>query len=413
MRVFGNGVKFKKGWRDLFSDFDQINVGDTRILRRTITQDDVRRFVEMTGDDNPLHVDPNYAETTSFKEVVVHGMLGASFISTVIGTQLPGPGALWVSQNLEFLLPVRLRDELTVSCTVLKKHQSERLLEIRASITNQNQQTVLTGVGKVKVLLPRTNVSREAAGQTDRTRAALVTGGSSGIGKAIALRLAADGHAVLVAYNSGQERANSVVETICANGGNAIAVKLDVGNERDIESAINIARATWGGIDLLINSASSKINAKNLDTLNWSDIQQQLDVAVKGAFGLVKAVIPGMMERRWGRVINLTSLAIENVPPVGWTSYTIAKSALAMLTRQLAVEYGPWNITANCVAPGMTDTPLIGDIPEKVQLLTARQSPLRRIAKPEDIAGAVSFLSSKEAQHITGHTLRVNGGLSM
>ena len=86
---------------------------------RTITGDDVRRFVDMTGDDNPLHVDPAYAETTSFKDVVVHGMLGASFLSTVIGTQLPGTGALWISQNMEFLLPVRLGDELTVSATVV------------------------------------------------------------------------------------------------------------------------------------------------------------------------------------------------------------------------------------------------------------------------------------------------------
>ena len=91
----------------MFADFDQIKVGETRSLNRTITEADVRRFVEMTGDDNPLHIDRDFAEETSFKDIVVHGMLGASFISTVIGTQLPGPGALWVSQSLDFLLPVR------------------------------------------------------------------------------------------------------------------------------------------------------------------------------------------------------------------------------------------------------------------------------------------------------------------
>src|SRR6185312_1908690 len=116
--------------RLMFADFDAIKVGDTRTLTRTIGEADVRRFVEMTGDDNPLHVDRAFAEATSFRDVVVHGMLGASFISTVIGTQLPGPGALWVSQSMEFLSPVRLGDPITVTCTVTAKHAPEPLLEV-------------------------------------------------------------------------------------------------------------------------------------------------------------------------------------------------------------------------------------------------------------------------------------------
>src|ERR1700759_4803645 len=136
----------------LFADFDAISVGDTRTLVREIGEADVRRFVEMTGDDNPLHVDRAFAETTSFREIVVHGMLGASFISTIIGTQLPGPGALWVSQNLEFLLPVRLGDTLRVSATVIAKHARDQLLELETTIVNQSGQTVLSGAGKVKVL---------------------------------------------------------------------------------------------------------------------------------------------------------------------------------------------------------------------------------------------------------------------
>src|SRR6478736_4556167 len=100
-----------------FADFEALKVGDCRQIERTITADDIRRFVEVTGDDNPLHVDRAFALETSFKDIVVHGMLGASFISTVIGTKLPGPGALWISQAMDFLLPVRLGDVLTVSCT--------------------------------------------------------------------------------------------------------------------------------------------------------------------------------------------------------------------------------------------------------------------------------------------------------
>jgi 3-oxoacyl-[acyl-carrier protein] reductase len=100
--------------------FEEIQIGDAASLVKQITAADVRRFVELTGDDNPLHVDRAYAEATAFKDIVVHGMLGASFLSTVVGTRLPGEGALWISQTFEFLHPVRLDDTLTVTCTVRK-----------------------------------------------------------------------------------------------------------------------------------------------------------------------------------------------------------------------------------------------------------------------------------------------------
>ena len=163
----------------MFKNFDEIAVGDCASINKKITEADVRKFVEMTGDDNPLHVDLAYAESTSFKDIVVHGMLGASYISTVIGTKLPGTGALWISQNFDFLLPVRLGDDLTISCTVLKKHERDRLLELETTIINQNKQTVLTGTGKVKVLAV-TQPELIPKGQL-HSKVAIVTGGSGGI----------------------------------------------------------------------------------------------------------------------------------------------------------------------------------------------------------------------------------------
>ena len=114
----------------MFKDYESIKIGDSAKLTKKINLEDIKKFVEMTGDDNRLHIDKEYAKTTPFKDIVVHGMLGASFISTIIGTKLPGDGALWVSQTLDFLLPVRLGDELTVSATVLQKFERDRLLEL-------------------------------------------------------------------------------------------------------------------------------------------------------------------------------------------------------------------------------------------------------------------------------------------
>jgi 3-oxoacyl-[acyl-carrier protein] reductase len=393
----------------IFADFDSIREGDSKKLVRKISEADIRKFVEMTGDDNPLHVDRSYAETTSFKDIVVHGMLGASFISTVIGTQLPGPGALWVSQSFEFLLPVRLGDELTVSCTVLKKHERERLLELDTRIINQNGLIVLSGTGKVKVLTVKPLEEPEL--QEGRPRIAIVTGGAGGIGKAICLRLASDGFHVVVNFLGSEDRARAIVEEINKGKYRAIAVKSDIATEDGVLSVYKGAINEFGAVDVLVNNASPRINPKPFLSTDWKDIQAQIDVQLKGSFHLMQACVPEMAARHWGRIVNITSQAIDGTPAATWTGYAVAKAALAMMSRYLAYEFGSSGITVNCVSPGMTETSLIGDIPEKTQLMIARATPLRRLARPEDIAAAVSYLVSGDGSFVTGHTLRVNGGI--
>jgi len=396
----------------MFQDFEAIKVGDTRTLTRTIDAEDVRRFVEMTGDDNPLHVDRAYAEATSFRDIVVHGMLGAAFISTVIGTQLPGPGALWISQNLEFLLPVRLGDTLSITCTVRAKHERDRLLELDTTILNQQGQTVLSGLGKVKVLeAPRVRPDRLQPGR----RVALVTGGGGGIGRAICQRLAQDGLDVVVAFRGRPDRAEAVLSAIRAMDGptRAMAIQADLASADGAESVARLAIQSFGAVDVLVNNASPPIGAKPFESLDWTDIQAQLDVQVRAAFILAKACLPAMVARGDGRIVNITSQILEGPPTPTWTAYAMAKSALATMSRYLAAEVGPSGITVNCVAPGMTETGMIGDIPEKSQLIAARQTPMRRLALPADIASAVAHLASPEAGYITGHTLSVNGGMVM
>ncbi len=402
----------------MFKDFDAIKVGETQTLIKQIGEADVRKFVEMTGDDNPLHVDRAYAESTSFKDIVVHGMLGASFISTVIGTKLPGTGALWVSQNMEFLLPVRLGDVLTISATVQKKHERERLLELETRITNQNQQLVLTGAGKVKVLIttkPEFKPDVEA-----RSRVAIVTGGAGGIGKAICKRLAADGFDVVVNYKGQAERAAQIVSEInaraCNDGlrkGHALAVQADIATEEGARALYEAAVKRFGAVSVLVNNASPRINPKLFNATTWADVQQQIDVQVKGAFLMTSAVTPEMSARKWGRIVNITSQVLDGPPSVSWTGYAMAKGALQVFSNYMAAELGPQGITVNCVSPGMCETSLIGDIPEKAQLMIARQTPLRRLAKPADVAAAVAYLVSEDAEFVTGDTVAVNGGMAM
>jgi 3-oxoacyl-[acyl-carrier protein] reductase len=392
-----------------FKEFDEIQVGDTATLTRTIGPEEVRRFVELTGDNNPLHVSRAYAERTPYKDIVVHGMLGASFLSTVIGTQLPGEGALWVSQSLDFLLPVRLGDVLTVTCAVEKKHERERLLDLTARIENQARQVVLSGKGVVKLLAR----AQPSAPRQERAKVALVVGGAGGIGRAVSRRLARDGYRVLVAWWGREDLAREVVQEIAAAGGEAIAMEADITDERAVAALVEATVRRFSGLSLVVFAATAPIQPASIDDLSWEAISRHLNVQLKGAFLLAKACVPFMRSQGYGKIIHLGSQVSDGEPTPKWTAYAVAKAALATFTRSLASELGPAGINVNTVSPGMTETALVGDIPEKARLVLARQTPLRRLATPEDVAGAVAYLASADADYVTGETLRVNGGQVM
>ena len=187
--------------------FEKINIGDTAEIIHTITQDDIKKFVDLSGDDNRLHVDKEFASKTSFKKPVAHGMIGASFISTIIGTKIPGDGALWYAQNLEFLLPVRVGDKLSVVATVLKKVDRQNSIELQTDIFNQHKQKVTTGIAKVKILEDETQEEIESI-QIEKV--ALVIGSTGGIGSETARTLAKDGFELILHYNSNKLKAEQL-----------------------------------------------------------------------------------------------------------------------------------------------------------------------------------------------------------
>jgi 3-oxoacyl-[acyl-carrier protein] reductase len=391
--------------------FESINIGDKAEIIHKITAEDVIKFVELTGDDNKLHIDEIYASKTSFKKPVVHGMLGASFISTIIGTKLPGDGALWYSQSIEFLLPVRVGDVITVKAEVVKKVERTNTIELTTDIINQNCQKVTTGYSKVKLVeLIEPNNQIDKGVEIKKT--ALIIGGTGGIGRAACLQLANDGFDIAIHFHSNKKLADEIKNEVIKIGVKGVIVSADITITSEVDEMIKTVIRKFGSISVVANCSTSVLPNIKFNDLEWKNIQEQIDINIKGTFNIMKFIIPFMEQKKYGKIINISTLYIEN-PKTELLHYITAKSALQGFTKALAFEIAPKGIRMNLISPGMTDTDLISNIPEKVKLVTAAQTPLRRIASPQDIAGAISFLASDKSDFITGETIRVNGGQYM
>jgi 3-oxoacyl-[acyl-carrier protein] reductase len=387
------------------------SVGVCAQIEHEITAEDIKKFVEITGDDNPLHVDRGFAEKTSFKGIVAHGMLGASFISTVIGKHIPGTGALWMSQSLDFLLPVRIGDRLRIRAEVKALQVSQRVLTLKIEIRNQHDQLVLTGESKVKAL--EVSSPEVADARMEGPKVAIVTGASRGIGAQTARYLARDGFAVIVNYHADADGAQQVVADIEQNKGRALAVRADVTHPEQVRELILAAESRFGGLSAVVNNASARLIPKPFEKLTSEDFELHMKVQVYGAFEVIRQALPYLVRCSDAAVVNVGSIVADNLPPPELTPYVAAKSALVSLTKSLALEYGPKGVRFNVVSPGMTDTALIADMPEKAKMLARMQTPLRRLADPGQIAEGIAFLLSPRARHITGENLRICGGSVM
>ena len=389
---------------------DSISVGDEAEILHTITEVDVDAFSKLTGDDNPLHMDEQFAASTSLRKRVVHGMLTASFISTIIGTKLPGKGAMWFEQRTQFLSPVRIGERIRVWAKVKRKSVSQRVVVLETLVFGSDGRKVIEGEAKVKII----KREKKAEEPSSRERGAvIVSGAGRGIGAAIAKALAAGGYPVVINYLRDEAAAKRVRDEIVGRGGKALLCRADVVDQAQVKRMTDLAIDTYGGLSGIVNNACGTITASAFCDLGWVDLQAHLDVQLRGAFNLTQAAIPNLLKRKEGVVVNIASVYADAVPPVKILPYVAAKSALIGFSKSLAAEFGPQGIRVNTVSPGMTGTDLIADVPEKTKLTTKMHTPLRRLGAVEDIAGTVRFLFSDEAAYISGQNIRVCGGVVM
>jgi len=251
-----------------------------------------------------------------------------------------------------------------------------------------------------------------------RDKVVLITGASRGIGAAIAKAFATEGASVAVNYLRNADAADAVVAECREAGGDASAFQADVTDESDVDSLIEAVLETFGKIDVLVNNAFRPYafdpdNRKMFWDLDWAHYQSQIDGALQSTHSMCKAVLPTMRAQVQGTIINMATDLVAR-PSIPYHDYTTAKAALVGFSRNLAAELGPLGIRVNCVAPGIVyPTEGTRDTKEDVKDIIIGQTPLKRLAQPEDVAGPVLFLASPWSGFMTGQVLYVDGGLVM
>lgn len=239
-------------------------------------------------------------------------------------------------------------------------------------------------------------------------RTALITGAANGIGACIAEQLAREGARVVVADIDGTAAAAQAARLEAA-GLRAIAVAADVRDADSVAAAFASARAALGPVDILVNNAGFTRDSRigKMDEAAWDAV---VDVILKGAFLCTRSALPDMIERRWGRIINISSRAYLGNP--GQANYSAAKAGLIGFTRAMSLENGRFGVTVNAVAPGIIDTQAVRDLPHyaKIRENAEKSTPVPRIGEPQDVADAIAFLASARASYISGDVLHVSGG---
>jgi len=243
-------------------------------------------------------------------------------------------------------------------------------------------------------------------------KVAIITGASRGIGRAIAVDLAANGAIVVINYNRSADEAQTVVDEICADGGQALACQADVGRFAAAQELVKVAKESFGRVDILVNNAGTTRDTL-LMMMKEDDWDVVVDTNLKSLFNCCKAVLrPMMRQKSGGRIINISSV-VGLAGQGGQTNYAASKAGIIGFTKALAKEMGPRQITVNAVAPGYFPTALTANLADDLMAKALEYIPLGRLGQVEEVAHLVSFLASDRAAYITGEVIRVDGGMAM
>ena len=243
------------------------------------------------------------------------------------------------------------------------------------------------------------------------SRVALVTGGSRGIGRAVAELLGTQGHRVAVNYTANEVAADAAVEAIAAAGGSAIAVQADVGDPDSVTAMFAMVGESLGSVEILVNNAGITRDALvlRMGVEAWDEV---IETNLRSVYLVSKTALRGMLRARWGRIVSISSVSgIAGNP--GQANYAASKAGIIGFTKSVAREVGSRGITVNAVAPGFIETDMTDALGNEVTMAASERIALGRLGQPEEVAAAVGYLASDDASYVTGHTLVVDGGIAL
>ena len=377
-------------------------VGDSRSIDHTFSAEELQAFARLTGDINPLHVDKAYAERTPAGGQVIHGMLAAAFISTLIGVHIPGAGALWNSFQINWRKMIRVGDALRLEARIVAVHAATSTVDLEICGTC-NSEVYLDAKARVMIM------SNSQSGKTMELsgKRVLVTGASGLLGNAICDAIAVTG-AQLVLWGRDQMRLNALKNKF---GDMATCQTVDLLDSSAIETALAKTLSSGPVFGFIHAAAAPLVFSAVSAAENHAQLKLHWAVGVAAFNQIARGVTVSMPDG--GIIIAVLSQAMLDVPPPKLSAYVSAKLATWGLVRAYAAELGPKGVRCNAVSPGMMDTPYTREMPVRVKQVEAASNPSRRLCRPEDVADAILYLASSRAGFVNGVNLPVTGGARM
>ena len=384
----------------------QWKVGDSRTITHTFTLQELEAFAQLTGDTNPLHVDMKFANRSAVGGQVVHGMLAASFVSTLIGVHIPGPGALWNSFQIHWRKMIRVGDTLHFTARVAAVQVATGTLDLQiAGVSAESGEVYLEGTARVMMIMDDDR-KKEPSPLTGKR--VLVTGASGEVGGAICRKLAEAG-CRLVMWGRNSDHLHQLAQSLKEQA--VVFHSLDLLDDRQIEAGLS-KLAEEEAVDSFVHAAAAPLRLAGLeDPLNHEYLRAHWQIEVAPFERIVQRLAVRMSGG--GSIIAVLTQAILDVPPQRMSAYIAAKMGTWGLVRAMAAELGPKGIRCNAVSPGLIETPYVKDMPVRVKQVEAASNPLRRLCSVEDVANAVHFLAGPQAAYINGVNLTVSGGARM
>ncbi len=389
--------------------------GDSEFFYHAVTREEIEGFAVLSGDNNPLHINREFAEQSGTRDIVSHGMLTSALVSRLIGTKLPGYGSLWLSQDFEFTSAVFPGDLLKVFGKITRVLTRGELVDLEFEVSNQYGKTVLRGSGRVK--LPEIKSSGEIRGthlpSTVKSMTALVIGASGSLGGEILGSLALNGVRTLGTFKTNPNKLEDRISILTKNGGVCRSIKLDVGKPMEINQVVTFFKDDWGAPDIIINCSSLPPSGMKLEDTEMESIISHIQTEISGYLAFFRSFRNSMVERRFGRIISIGTSATSGKAESGWSGYLAAKSASEQVIKSIASEYAAFGITANTISPGLSQTGMSATFAKQAVIAAKAETPSRQLVTHSEVAAYVTYLATNPSNAVNGQVITLDGGRTM